>query len=240
MSGFESAILLLPEGIQPRSRDRFSWASIWYKGGYSRESAGSFASLMQPYPFHTNSKPMRSSLVLITFLPFSHLVAQSGFGPQQVIIDNTQSTDGARSVYATDLDGDGDADVLCASSLDDKIAWYENTGGGSFGSQNVITTSADGASEVYAMDLDGDGDPDVLSASNSDDKIAWYENIGAGTFGPQQVITNLGGWRPERIRHRPGRRRRHRCVEWRSLRGRLAREYGGRQLRTPAGDHDLS
>ena len=32
------------------------------------------------------------------------------------------------SVYATDLDGDGDADVLSASYIDDKIAWYENQG----------------------------------------------------------------------------------------------------------------
>jgi hypothetical protein len=30
------------------------------------------------------------------------------------------------SVFATDLDGDGDADVLSASFNDDKIAWYEN------------------------------------------------------------------------------------------------------------------
>ncbi|MFT7589126.1 MAG: hypothetical protein ACI959_001340, partial [Limisphaerales bacterium] len=29
-----------------------------------------------------------------------------------------------------DLDGDGDADVLSASINDNKIAWYENTGGG--------------------------------------------------------------------------------------------------------------
>ncbi|KGE86779.1 hypothetical protein IX84_19245, partial [Phaeodactylibacter xiamenensis] len=75
-----------------------------------------------------------------------------------------------------DLDGDGDADVLSASSNDDKIAWYENDGSGNFGAQQVITTSANGARSVYAMDLDGDGDADVLSASEADDKIAWYEN----------------------------------------------------------------
>ena len=35
--------------------------------------------------------------------------------------------DGADSVVATDVDGDGDTDVLSASFNDDKIAWYENT-----------------------------------------------------------------------------------------------------------------
>ncbi|MCP4709891.1 MAG: T9SS type A sorting domain-containing protein, partial [Planctomycetes bacterium] len=34
--------------------------------------------------------------------------------------------DGAQSVYAADVDGDGDLDVLSASFEDDKIAWYEN------------------------------------------------------------------------------------------------------------------
>jgi len=110
------------------------------------------------------------------------------FGTQQVI---TTAANGARSVYATDLDGDGDADVLSASFADSKIAWYENLGGGAFGAQQVITTTADGANTVYATDLDGDGDADVLSASFWDDKIAWYENLGGGAFGAQQVITIL-------------------------------------------------
>ncbi len=44
----------------------------------------------------------------------------------------TTSADGANSVYAVDLDGDGDMDVLSASGNDDKIAWYENDGNGNF------------------------------------------------------------------------------------------------------------
>jgi hypothetical protein len=36
------------------------------------------------------------------------------------------SANGPASVYAVDVDGDGDMDVLSASQDDDKIAWYEN------------------------------------------------------------------------------------------------------------------
>jgi hypothetical protein len=111
------------------------------------------------------------------------------FGAQNVI-----STDAikATSVYSTDLDGDGDMDVLSSSFNDDKIAWYENDGTGNFGSQIVISTAASGASSVYATDMDGDGDMDVLSASWTDNKIAWYENTdGAGTFGAQNVISTV-------------------------------------------------
>jgi len=38
----------------------------------------------------------------------------------------TYLADGASSVYAADLDGDGDLDVLSASVLNHTIAWYEN------------------------------------------------------------------------------------------------------------------
>ena len=54
---------------------------------------------------------------------------------------------------------------------------YENQGGGTFGTQQVISANANGAYSVYATDIDGDGGADVLSASQADDKIAWYENL---------------------------------------------------------------
>jgi membrane-bound lytic murein transglycosylase B len=86
------------------------------------------------------------------------------------------------SVYAADVDGDGDLDVLSASStMMTQIAWYENDGRQNFTS-NVITTSAAWLRSVYAADVDGDGDMDVLSASVLDNKIAWYENDGTAAL----------------------------------------------------------
>ncbi len=104
----------------------------------------------------------------------------------------TESANGANGVFSADVDGDGDMDVLSASGNDDKIAWYENDGDGSFAA-HTITTSADGAHSVFAADVDGDGDMDVLSASLTDDKIAWYENDGDQNFTAHTITTSADG-----------------------------------------------
>ncbi len=134
----------------------------------------------------------KTILLSLAFLSFINSSAQ--FGEQQII--STYAAN-ARGVYAADLDGDGDMDVLSASEGDDKVAWYENLDGlGDFGSQQIITESLHAAVDVYTADLDGDGDKDVLVAAKgynqNDSKIVWYENIdGLGNFGSQQNISLL-------------------------------------------------
>jgi len=130
---------------------------------------------------------LQQSTIGFLFLISFTSVAQ-GQQPTRYIV-TPQFTDGASSVYAADLDGDGDNDILSASANDDKIAWYENFDG-EIGSQQIISTSANNARSVYAADLDGDGDLDVLSASIDDDKIAWYENLnGTRDFSDEKIIT---------------------------------------------------
>ena len=80
----------------------------------------------------------------------------------------------AQGITTSDLDGDGDLDVISASSGDNTIAWYENLGGGRFcGVKRVISNTAAGARTVIAADLDGDGDVDLASASKDNNTIAW-------------------------------------------------------------------
>jgi hypothetical protein len=90
------------------------------------------------------------------------------FSTEQIISTNA---DGAYAVFAIDLDGDGDNDVLSASVVDHKIAWYINDGNGNFSvpSKSLVLILMVQTS-VYAIDIDGDDDNDVLSASVNDIK----------------------------------------------------------------------
>ena len=82
------------------------------------------------------------------------------------------------TVFAADLDGDGDIDLMSASQSDDKIAWYENDGSQNF-TEHVVSSTADGARSVYAADMNADGNLDLITTSHTDDEIVMYVNDGA-------------------------------------------------------------
>jgi RHS repeat-associated protein len=116
-----------------------------------------------------------------------------GFTSQLAI--STMPNAGAGSVFAADLDGDGDLDVLSFlySATSQAIAWFENDGTGGFTARSAISTPSSSALQVIAADLDNDGDLDVLSpffhAPYHADKIAWYQNDGTGEFAHQPAIS---------------------------------------------------
>ena len=86
----------------------------------------------------------------------------------------------ARDAIAVDLDGDGDMDVIGASSTENKVSWFENNGEiiPTF-TEHVVTRTARGAWSVFAGDIDLDGDIDIASASINDGRIVWYANDGS-------------------------------------------------------------
>jgi len=124
-------------------------------------------------------------LLLVTFLTIKISLAQNSYNEHNI------STNAwcAYSVIAIDVDNDGDIDALSSSECDDKIAWYENTGGVNF-TEHIISTNADSAKGIFAIDFDIDGDIDVLSASQIDNKLAWYENDGSQNFTEHVISSN--------------------------------------------------
>ena len=98
----------------------------------------------------------------------------------------------ANTIFAADVDLDGDMDVFAASPYINEVAWYENLdGNGSFGSKNVITNTLSKPFAVYVEDLDNDGDNDVLATSVDafDGEVVWFENLdGQGAFSAKKGI----------------------------------------------------
>ncbi|SVD75831.1 uncharacterized protein METZ01_LOCUS428685, partial [marine metagenome] len=134
---------------------------------------------------------MKSKFIFGILFIFAEVTSAQPTFTEHVI---STSADGARYVHAADMDGDGDMDVLSASSEDNKIALYLNDGILDTDItpvvEIVISTEADGAVFVHAADVDSDGDMDILSASYS--VMTWWENDGSQGFTEQNTITADG------------------------------------------------
>lgn len=96
------------------------------------------------------------------------------------------------SVSSTDVDGDGDQDILAVSFYEHKTLWYENLGGGNFGPQNILSTEHINPAYIAGADWDGDGDSDIMiSCGGGGNKIVLFENV-EGTFDPAgEVILSV-------------------------------------------------
>ena len=124
---------------------------------------------------------MGMKLVILIFLVSVSSPECRGEWSEQSI---AEGFDGAISLAAADLDGDGDRDIA-AAAWDSGIAWIEHRS--SNYTLHTIDAGFGGAIFITTGDIDGDGDPDLVASSNSAGTVRWYENILPGAFIPHLV-----------------------------------------------------
>jgi hypothetical protein len=100
--------------------------------------------------------------------------------------------DRPNSVFAGDLDGDGDLDLATANYDSDNVSVLLNNGDGTFAAHSVYSVGAQPFS-VFAGDLDGDGDLDLTTANIGPDNISVLLNQDAiaGPFIRGDADTNM-------------------------------------------------
>lgn len=85
----------------------------------------------------------------------------------------------AHEIYAHDLDGDGDSDILGASSDLNRISWWRNDRGAPIEwSEHTISDDVTLAKSVHVGDFDGDGHSDVVGAAITAHDVIWWRNDG--------------------------------------------------------------
>ncbi|MCK9408118.1 MAG: FG-GAP-like repeat-containing protein, partial [Bacteroidetes bacterium] len=85
------------------------------------------------------------------------------------------------SVFMSDIDGDGDGDIVVANELDNDISILKNNGNGTFATK-VDYAAGVSPIKIFMSDVDGDGDGDIAVTNKLDDDVSILMNNGDGTF----------------------------------------------------------
>lgn len=106
-----------------------------------------------------------------------HSTVMAQFGPIERI---SPIAVGVECSVPTDIDGDGDMDVIAYSSVDGHITWFQNDGSGRFNDYQVIIELEPDKYMIAVGDMNNDGHDDII--------------VGKGRYGsfPNRVFYNNG------------------------------------------------
>lgn len=143
----------------------------------------------------------KNYVLLFLLFGFFNITAQINFLNNKVINGDDCNSGGTFEAISSDIDNDGDLDVV-SSSNNGIVGWYENIDGqGNFGYLKSIARNLHYSNTIYVVvcDIDNDLDNDVLVSCKvnefSDGDLLLYKNEGSGVFSNEIIIAtdvNMG------------------------------------------------
>ncbi|MFL2983818.1 MAG: beta strand repeat-containing protein [Candidatus Neomarinimicrobiota bacterium] len=132
--------------------------------------------------------------IIVAELDAGEVAYLSNNGSESFTKTTIASVNRVRAVFATDVDGDGDIDLLATgdNSSGNEVIWYSNDGSENF-TANAIESSIGSANHLQVVDIDGDNDKDVIVTSWRDDDVLWYQNDGSQNFTKSYIDNDLDG-----------------------------------------------
>ncbi|KAB2925396.1 MAG: T9SS type A sorting domain-containing protein, partial [Bacteroidetes bacterium] len=97
-----------------------------------------------------------------------------------------------KNIILTDLNADGDPDLVAVNSGSDNVSVRLNNGDGTYAAEVLLSTGSN-PSSVAAGDVDGDGDIDLVVTVTSADQLAKFTNLGSGTFSSATTYSTAPG-----------------------------------------------
>ncbi len=118
----------------------------------------------------------KTSLFIIALIICTKAFSQEVTFNTHIIDDNF---DGPAGIFISDINNDGNQDIISAAVDANTIAWWENQPIDSIAWQkHIVDSNFIGAIYVSTADVDGDSYSDILGAAYQGHEIAWWHNDG--------------------------------------------------------------
>ena len=105
---------------------------------------------------------------------------QGNFSIKHVIVS---SMNYPISIFAADLDGDANTDLIFNNRFQNQVGYFKNNGLGVFGAATIVPISGLlHPSIAFAQDVDNDGDKDLFFNNETGSKLSYMLNDGSANF----------------------------------------------------------
>jgi len=108
--------------------------------------------------------------------------------------DTLNDSIGSFYIAVSDIDLDGDNDIVAVDNTRDVISLFENLGSGNFGNEQIVYAGSDSYDKIVAVDMNGDLLPELVVSDYSGNQIFTLDNLGGLNFNVPFSIGAL--WNP--------------------------------------------